>query len=252
MDLGDPTRAVVPTLDGPVLGVLARSGRPLTVGEVAAQTTRGSEIGVRRTLGRLVEQGIVLSHQMGRNRVHELNREHVAAAVALGLADLRGELWRRLREALGNWDPKPLYSCVFGSAARDDGDVDSDIDLLVVHPKFPGERPPKADRWAAAVGMLVVGLVASSTGVSPGRSLAIPSARAADRGAWQVQLDRLHKSVFAWTGNRLQVLDVSASEWSSPGAFGSSLRSDITRDAIEIVRPWSSQVGRRAATRTLP
>src|SRR5664280_900605 len=74
MDFGDPTRSVIPTLDGPVLAVLARSGRPLTVGEVAAQTPRGSEIGVRRCLGRLVDQGIVQAMEMGRNRVHQLNR----------------------------------------------------------------------------------------------------------------------------------------------------------------------------------
>lgn len=82
MDLSDPTRAVTATLDGPVLAVLAGAGKPMTVGEVAALTPRGSEIGVRRSLARLVEQGIVRATEMGRNRVHELNREHVAAPVA--------------------------------------------------------------------------------------------------------------------------------------------------------------------------
>ena len=72
VDLTDPTRAVTPTLDGPVLAVLAAAGRAMTVGEIAAQTARGSEIGVRRSLGRLVEQGIVRATEMGRNRVHEL------------------------------------------------------------------------------------------------------------------------------------------------------------------------------------
>jgi hypothetical protein len=59
MDLTDPTRAITPTLDGPVLAVLARAGKPLTVGEIAVQAARGSEIGVRRTVKRLVSQGIV-------------------------------------------------------------------------------------------------------------------------------------------------------------------------------------------------
>jgi hypothetical protein len=44
MDLTDPTRSITGTLDGPVLAVLAEAGRPLTVGEVAAQSARGSEI----------------------------------------------------------------------------------------------------------------------------------------------------------------------------------------------------------------
>lgn len=67
MDLTDPTRAVSATLDGPVLAVLAQAGKPLTVGAVAAMTPRGSEIGVRRSLARLVEQGIVRATEMGRN-----------------------------------------------------------------------------------------------------------------------------------------------------------------------------------------
>jgi DNA-binding transcriptional ArsR family regulator len=125
VDLTDPTRAVTPTLDGPVLAVLARAGKPLTVGEVAAQMPRGSEIGARRSLSRLVEQGIVRATEMGRNRVHELNREHLAAPAAELLSSLRPELWKRFRKTLSTWNPKPVYGCAFGSAARGDGDARS-------------------------------------------------------------------------------------------------------------------------------
>ena len=38
----------------------------------------------------------------------------------------------RLRETIRGWRPRPVYACVFGSAARGDGGPDSDIDLLVV------------------------------------------------------------------------------------------------------------------------
>jgi predicted nucleotidyltransferase len=55
------------------------------------------------------------------------------------LSGLRLELWKRLRDTLGTWNPKPVYACVFGSAARQDGDASSDIDLLLVHPPHPGE-----------------------------------------------------------------------------------------------------------------
>ena len=118
MDLRDPTRAITPTLDGPVLAVLAQAGRPLTVGEIAGQAARGSEIGIRRSVARLVDQGIVTATQMGRNQVHQLNREHVAAPAAELLAGLRLELWKRLRETLHGWRPRAVYACVFGSAAR--------------------------------------------------------------------------------------------------------------------------------------
>ena len=73
MDLTDPTRAITSTLDGPVLAVLARTGRPVTVGQIAAEVPRGSEIGVRRAVARLVEQGIVVATQMGLNTVPRLS-----------------------------------------------------------------------------------------------------------------------------------------------------------------------------------
>lgn len=148
MDLSDPTRALAPTLDGPILAVLAVAGRPLTVGDVARQAARGSEIGIRRALARLVDQGIVLATEAGRNRIHELNREHVAAPAADILSSLRLELWHRLRAELATWLPVPAYAAVFGSAARGDGNESSDIDLLLVH------RTPEPEQWHEQVDRL--------------------------------------------------------------------------------------------------
>jgi predicted nucleotidyltransferase len=219
MDLSDPTRAVTPTLDGPVLAVLARSGRPLTVGEVTADAPRGSEIGIRRSLARLVEEGIVLATQMGRNKVHELNRDHVAAPVAELLAGLRLELWRRLREALGQWDPKPINASVFGSAARGDGGPESDIDILIIHPPFPGERRlPKS-----VIEMLV--------------DLAMPMASPAQEERWNGQVDRLHGDVRRWTGNAAQIVDLSVHQWrdrAEPALFDSICEESVRLAGIEL------------------
>src|SRR5712671_2987211 len=44
---------------------------------------------------------------------------------------------------LGAWNPQPVYGCVFGSAARGDGGSDSDVDVLLVHPPFPGDADPR-------------------------------------------------------------------------------------------------------------
>lgn len=218
MDLSDPTRAITPTLDGPVLAVLARSGRPLTVGEVATQAARGSEIGIRRSLTRLVQQGIVVATQMGRNQVHELNRQHVAAVAAEALGGLRQELWKRLRELFAAWDPAPVYACAFGSAARGDGGPDSDIDLLTVHPPFVGERAPSGH-----------GLQTFLPAV-PQLSAATPVTGEGE-AHWHEQTDRLHEWVFRWTGNPAQVVDVSAFQWwsnSEPDLFGAIAETGIT------------------------
>lgn len=144
---------------------------------------------------RLVDQGIVHAAQMGRNRVHELNREHVAAPVADILANLRLELWRRMCEEISTWDPAPLYACVFGSSAREDGDVDSDVDLLLVHP-----------------------------------ALAIRD----ESERWSDQVDTLRLHVRAWSGSLLQAVERSAAEWSEQRKRG-RLAEEIHRDAVEMM-----------------
>jgi predicted nucleotidyltransferase len=193
-------------------------------------------IGVRRCLGRLVDQGIVQAMEMGRNRVHQLNREHVAAPVADVLANLRVELWKRMRDEIGSWRPAPLYACVFGSAARGDGDGDSDVDLLLVHPPMPGD--PKTSRPSSLLNSVAAWLVAPIP--------AIP----AEAKRWPNQIDRLRSHVQVWTGNVLQVIDLSVAEWIDQQQSG-QLAEDIRRDAIEMTGPRG--VGRPAsATKTAP
>lgn len=223
MDLTDPTSAVTATLDGPVLAVLANAGKPLTAGEVTAQMPRGSEVGVRRSLARLVEQGIVRATEMGRNRVHELNRDHVAAPIAVLLASLRLEMWRRLRARLNSWKTKPLYACVFGSAARGDGDSNSDVDLLLVHAPFPSDSDPR--RRSAALSRQLAGFANE-----------MMTLQLTDReiARWRRQVDQLHEEMHAWTGNPLQVVQMSGYEWADHKRRSTALYGEISRDAIQV------------------
>jgi predicted nucleotidyltransferase/DNA-binding transcriptional ArsR family regulator len=223
MDLLDPTRAVTATLDGPVLVVLAQAGKPLTVGEVAAQASRGSEIGIRRSLARLSEQGIVRATEMGRNRVHELNRDHVAAPVAQALADLRLALWQKFRSRLSGWNPKPLYGCVFGSAARGDGDADSDIDVLLVRGPVAGEFELR--RRSAGRGKALAGYAEEFAAVEMTERQA---------AKWDRQVGELHDLVQAWTGNRLQVMEISADQWADHRRQRTPLFEEISRDAVQV------------------
>lgn len=225
MDLSDPTRSVTSTLDGTVLAALATAGRPLTVGQVAQQAVRGSEIGVRRSLARLVEQGIVRATLVGRNQVHELNRDHVAAPVADLLAGLRTELWARFRRELASWRPRPLYACVFGSAARGDGDGTSDIDLLLVHPPFPGEKKPAR---------LSPDLRLQLADALGGAALSGPEAEPVPR--WEEQVDRLRDLAERWTGNSLQVVDLSFSDWRHPPRGHRPLLDEVRRDGLELAK----------------
>jgi len=135
MDLSQPYTAICPSLEGPVLEVLARTARPLTGREIARLSRRGSERGVRLVLNRLVEHGLVTAQEAGSASLFLLNREHVAANLVEGLLRLRAELIERIRREVHQWISPPVHVSIFGSAARADGDTASDIDMLIVRPQ---------------------------------------------------------------------------------------------------------------------
>lgn len=128
MDVTMPLRSVVPTLDGPVVAVLAATTAPLSLAEVHRRAGGGSKSGIRLVLLRLVAEGLV--HEVPGGYV--LNRDHLAAPAVELLANLHGELIARIRQEIDGWAQTPLSVGLFGSAARRDGDASSDIDLLVV------------------------------------------------------------------------------------------------------------------------
>ena len=133
MDMSQPIRTVIPTLDGPVLAVLARTKQPLTGRRVHQLTGTGSETGTRRVLRRLAGTGLVTAEHVGPSVQYSLNHEHLAAAAVVELTTLRARLIRQITEAIGQWPQHPIHASIFGSAARGDGDLDSDVDLLIVH-----------------------------------------------------------------------------------------------------------------------
>jgi predicted nucleotidyltransferase len=172
MNVARPYSAVVPTIDGDVLFVLATTTRPLTGRQIAAESHRGSQTAVSAVLDRLVEQGLVFRQQAGRAYLHTLNRDHVGAGAVELLADLRSELIRRLRQEFEGWKIQPTSAALFGSTARGDGDVDSDVDLLVV-------RPDDVD---------------------------------IELGSWRKQLEDLTDRVALWTGNHAAIIELVDSE----------------------------------------
>jgi predicted nucleotidyltransferase len=128
VDVAVPLRSVVPTLDGPVVVVLAATTAPLSLAEVHRRAGGGSKSGIRRVLLRLVAEGVVHDVPGG----YLLNRDHLAAPAVELLANLHGEFLARIRREVDGWTRPPDLVGLFGSAARRDGDASSDIDLLVV------------------------------------------------------------------------------------------------------------------------
>src|SRR5699024_12037472 len=77
MDFSDPFRTVTPSLDGPVLRVLAKTSQPMTRSQVAELIGDASEAGVRKVLHRLAEQGTVLEQRIGKKYTYEANIENI-------------------------------------------------------------------------------------------------------------------------------------------------------------------------------
>jgi predicted nucleotidyltransferase len=197
MDLTHPSAAISPTLDPEVLTVLAGTTRPLTGREIARLVGRASHSGVIAALDRLGDQGIVDREEAGRAFLFTLNREHLAAPAVELLADLREELLRRIRSDVDGWNIKAHHISLFGSAARGDGGIDSDIDLFVV------------------------------------RSSAIES----QEPVWREQLDLLSWQVERWAGNPARLVEVEERDLPRLRKERSPVVDEILADAITLAGP---------------
>ncbi len=132
MDLSRPHSAVAPSVEGDVLVALSGTTHPLTGRGVARLVQRRSVAGVADALDRLVHQGLVVRQDAPPAALYTLNRKHVAAPVVESMADIRTRFLTRLRDLFATWDQPPVHASLFGSAARSDGGLESDIDLFLV------------------------------------------------------------------------------------------------------------------------
>src|SRR5664279_3078484 len=193
--LSEPLATLAPGPRGRVLSVLARADAPLTGRAVASLTRpRASLRGVQLALDDLTAHGLVHRRLAGNAHQYTLNREHLAAGAVLTLVDARRVLLERIGALVNGWALPPTAVWLFGSTARGDDDLSSDIDLLIV-------RPDEIDP---------------------------------DIEAWQEQLTDLAERIVAWSGNVGEVLELSLSEVAIAAARGDRLIDDLRRDAVDV------------------
>jgi predicted nucleotidyltransferase len=198
MDVSRPHTALTGgALEGEVLSVLAGTTRPLTGRQIARLASHGSDRGLRLALNRLAEQGLVNTVEAPPAVLYSLNRDHIAAPIAIQLADLRSELFRRLRTAIGEWQVPPVHASIFGSTARGDGDTSSDIDLLVVRPDSVDSEDP----------------------------------------AWRDQLHQLAAATERWTGNRASISEVGEEELLDLARERRPIVEELEQAAITVAGP---------------
>lgn len=179
----------MPGAQGRVLAVLAETTAELNLRTVA-QLAGVSQAQASRVLPGLVELGVVERREVPPSSLFRLVPEHVASRALLALArsgDLVLEKIGRLAAALPS---PPVSVIVFGSFARREAEVGSDIDLLVVRPITEAE----------------------------------------DDAVWASSLETWRSDVRRLTGNRVEVLEVSTDEAAKKVLGHSQLWSDIRRD----------------------
>ena len=205
MDVARPHALVSRSIDADVLRVLAGTNDGMTGRHVHRMIGRGAHRTVQLALGRLAGQGLVDVREYGPSKLYTFNRDHLAADPLLELIGMRGRLLDRLRSTLALWEPAPAHASLFGSAARGDGDEESDIDLLIV------QRPDVSH----------------------------------DLEPWRTQVDQLRDDVGRWTGNRAAISELSESDVRAMLAEESPIAAELDRDAITLAGPDFSDYTRR-------
>ncbi|GAA2579058.1 hypothetical protein GCM10010435_64860 [Winogradskya consettensis] len=167
MDLSSPMDAVVPSLEGQILRVLAATSRPMTASTIVRLVHRGSAPGVRVALRRLAGVGTIINDRIGKQYQYQANREHAAWPAIQAVVDfangfpaqLDAKISQTVRDGLAGWpeatgNNADVTCAVFGSLARGTADAESDIDLVLV---VPDATPPDmaealSERLTARVG----------------------------------------------------------------------------------------------------
>ena len=91
MDMASPITSVIPSAHGPVLAALVRAGVPLSGRQIAALVEgQVSRSRVNSVLSELAVSGLVLREPHPPSVLYQFNRQHVAADLVAGLAELIG------------------------------------------------------------------------------------------------------------------------------------------------------------------
>jgi predicted nucleotidyltransferase len=194
MDLNSPISTVVPSLDGPVLQVLAQADDGLSGRQIHKLAGAGSVAGVRLVLQRLAATGLVHVDDLGNSLLYRLNRKHLVAPIVEQLANLRSTLIDRLAGEISGWRIPPVHASVYGAIARGDGELNSDVDLLLI-------RPDQHDFEAVL---------------------------------WEDQVGRLMQTVVDLTGNPAHVFELSQTELSDHMATEDPILNDWMHPSIQL------------------
>jgi len=180
----------------PILRILDGRSTPASVAQIARTADLGTAAGIGRALDRLSRHGLCNRAEIGGRALFSLNYDHVLYRAVRVALDADGAVGKNLKRTLSAWDPEPIAATLFGSAARQDGDYESDIDLLLIR---PGMKPGVRER------------------------------------SWAPQVHQLRSDVQRWTGNHLQVVDWTLRSLRLYASRGEPLIDEVIADGVPLI-----------------
>lgn len=147
MDFVRPIEAVIPGMQGRVLGVLAETTAELNLRTIA-RLSGVSLAQVSRVLPGLVELGLVERREAPPSSLFRLVPEHIAAGPLVALARGRDGVVEEMGRVAAALPVKPESVIGFGSFARGEADAESDIDVVFVRPDGVDDSD---EAWADSV-----------------------------------------------------------------------------------------------------
>lgn len=133
MDFIRPIEAVIPGAQGRILSVLVETTAPLNL-RTLARLAGVSPAQASRVMPGLVDLGVVERYEVPPSSQFLLARSNVAAQAVIELARSKETASERIGVAATSMAVRPESVIVFGSFARGEAGVDSDIDVVVVRP----------------------------------------------------------------------------------------------------------------------
>jgi predicted nucleotidyltransferase len=147
MDFVRPVEAVIPGAQGRILSVLVETTAPLnlrTLGRLAGVSPAQAS----RVMPGLVDLGLVERYEVPPSSQFLLARSNIAAQAVIEIARSRETASERIGLAAASMANPPESVIVFGSFARGEAGIDSDIDVVMVRPDSVDEGD---DEWATAL-----------------------------------------------------------------------------------------------------
>lgn len=196
MNLNNPLEGLFPGGHGKVLFELLRQPESLSGRSIALLL--GDKLGKSRVLqilGDLVDTGVVHREILGSAHRYSINKDHLLFPALKQLVNPLLILRRRILDSVRKWELQPVSVHIFGSVAKGNSTHRSDIDLLLIR----------------------------------------PDAIEADSEAWEAQTFELTVELEVATGNTIQLVEYSESEYRRLLKAGARLTLEVEEFNLEIV-----------------